>query len=40
MLNEDATAMRTRAALCPPPTFTETYRDRYEAFTSMVPCGP
>ena len=40
MLNEDATAMRKRAALCPPLTFTETYRDRYGAFTTMVPCGP
>jgi hypothetical protein len=40
MLNEDATVMRKRAALCPPLTFTETYRDRYEAFATMVPCGP
>ncbi len=39
MLNEDATAMRNRAALCPPLTFTETYRDHYEAFATIVPCG-
>lgn len=38
MLNEDATAMRDRAALCPPLTFTETYRDHYEAFTAIIPC--
>jgi hypothetical protein len=37
--NEDATAMRERAALCPPLTFTETYRDHYDAFTAIVPCG-
>ena len=39
MSNEDATAMRERAALCPPLTFTETYRDHYDAFTAIVPCG-
>ena len=39
MINEDATAMRNRAALCPPLTFTETYRDHYDAFTEIVPCG-
>ena len=39
MINEDATAMRERAALCPPLTFTETYRDHYDAFTAIVPCG-
>ena len=39
MINEDATAMRNRAALCPPLTFTETYRDHYEAFAKIVPCG-
>jgi hypothetical protein len=38
MINEDATAMRNRAALCPPLTFTETYRDHYDAFTAIVPC--
>jgi hypothetical protein len=39
MINEDATAMRNRAALCPPLTFTEPYRDHYDAFTTIVPCG-
>ena len=38
MLGEDEDAMRRRAALCPPLTFTETYRDHYEAFTAIVPC--
>ena len=39
ILNEDADAMRRRAALCPPLTFTETYRDHYDEFTAIVPCG-
>ena len=39
ILNEDAAAMRNRAALCPPLTFSETYRDHYEAFIAIVPCG-
>jgi hypothetical protein len=39
MINDDATAMRNRAALCPPLTFTETYRDHYEAFAAIVACG-
>ena len=39
MLKEDADAMRRRAALCPPLTFTETYRDHYDAFTAIVPCN-
>jgi Alpha/beta hydrolase domain len=39
MISEDAIAMRNRAALCPPLTFTETYRDHYEAFAAIVPCG-
>jgi hypothetical protein len=38
ILKEDADAMRRRAALCPK-TFTETYRDHYDAFTTIVPCG-
>ena len=38
MLGEDEDAMRRRAALCPPLTFTETYRDHYDAFTAIVPC--
>jgi hypothetical protein len=39
MLNEDATEMRSRAALCPPLTFTETYRDHYDEFAAIVACG-
>jgi hypothetical protein len=39
MINEDATKMRNRAALCPPLTFTETYSDYYEAFAAIVACG-
>jgi hypothetical protein len=38
ILPEDAAAMRRRAALCPSLTFTETYRDDYEAFTAIVFC--
>ncbi len=38
MLDEDAATMRKRAALCPPLTFTETYRDHYDAFVASVPC--
>jgi hypothetical protein len=39
ILKDDADAMRRRAALCAPLTFTETYRDHYEAFTAIVSCG-
>jgi len=39
MSKEDADAMSRRAALCAPLTFTETYRDHYDAFTAIVPCG-
>jgi hypothetical protein len=39
ILLEDAAAMRQRAALCAPLTFTETYRDHYEAFTAIISCG-
>jgi hypothetical protein len=39
ILTEDAVAMRRRAALCPSLTFTETYRDHYDAFTAIDPCG-
>jgi hypothetical protein len=39
ILKEDADAMHQRAALCPPLTFTETYRDHYEAFAAIIPCG-
>jgi hypothetical protein len=39
MLDEDAKVMVRRAALCAPLTFTETYRDHYDAFTSIIPCN-
>jgi hypothetical protein len=32
--------MRSRAALCTPLTFTQTYRDHYEAFVAIRPCTP
>ena len=31
--------MRARAALCPGITFTQAYRDRYEAFVAIKSCG-
>lgn len=34
ILNQDVTAMRRRASLCPPSSFTETYRDHYDEFTT------
>jgi hypothetical protein len=41
ILKEDADAMSRRAALCPGQTFTETYRDHYDAFTTIGPtCSP
>jgi hypothetical protein len=39
ILNEDLDEMRSRAALCPPLTFTETYRDHYEDFVAIDRCG-
>jgi len=38
ILKEDADAMRDRAALCAPLTFTQTYRDHYEEFVGIHPC--
>lgn len=38
ILQEDARDMRRRAALCPPKTYTETYRDRYAQFVAITPC--
>ena len=38
ILREEAAAMRARAALCPPLTYTETYRDRYENFVAIRLC--
>ena len=39
ILKDDADAMHRRAALCAPLTFTQTYRDRYDAFIPIIPCG-
>jgi len=30
--------MLARAALCAPLTYTETYRDHYDAFVAITPC--
>ncbi|MGN9793036.1 alpha/beta hydrolase domain-containing protein [Streptomyces sp. OZ13] len=38
ILPEDADDMRRRAQLCPPSTFTETYRDHYARFMAIQPC--
>ena len=38
ILPEDAAAMRARAGLCAPLTFTETYRDRYDNFVALEAC--
>ncbi|MER7960231.1 hypothetical protein, partial [Streptomyces sp. NPDC096030] len=39
ILHEDARVMLRRAELCPPSTYTETYRDHYDAFVSVTPCS-
>jgi hypothetical protein len=39
ILKEDADAMRSRAALCSPLTYTETYRDHYEEFVTIDSCN-
>jgi hypothetical protein len=39
ILQEDADAMRSRAALCSPLTYTETYRDHYEEFVAIDSCN-
>ena len=39
ILAEDAEDMRARAALCPPLTFTETYRDHYQRFVDIEACN-
>jgi Alpha/beta hydrolase domain len=38
ILPEEATAMRSRAALCPPMTYTQTYRDQYDKFVAIQSC--
>jgi hypothetical protein len=39
ILNGDADAMLRRAGLCPASTFTQTYRDHYDEFVAINPCG-
>jgi hypothetical protein len=39
MLQEDGEVMLARAALCPSLTFTEVYRDAYQNFVAIEPCG-
>lgn len=38
ILKDDVNLLRQRAALCPPSTFTETYRDHYTQFATLQPC--
>ncbi|GAA2403543.1 hypothetical protein GCM10010404_72030 [Nonomuraea africana] len=38
ILPRDAEEMRARAALCPPLTFTQTYRGHYDNFVAIDPC--
>jgi hypothetical protein len=38
ILSDEASEMRRRASLCPPLTYTETYRDHYERFVAIAPC--
>jgi hypothetical protein len=39
ILRGDAEAMRRRVGLCPSRTFTEVYRDAYQNFVAIEPCG-
>ena len=38
LLPEEASQMMQRARLCPPLTYTETYRDHYGRFVALTPC--
>jgi hypothetical protein len=38
ILPEEASEMMRRASLCPPLTYTETYRDHYARFVAITPC--
>jgi Alpha/beta hydrolase domain len=38
VLPDEASEMMRRASLCPPLTYTETYRDHYERFVAITPC--
>ena len=35
---DEARDMKLRASLCPPLTYTETYRDHYDRFVALTPC--
>jgi hypothetical protein len=39
ILKEVTDTMARRAALCPPLTFTQVYRDHYDAFVATVRCN-
>ena len=38
ILSDEASEMMRRARLCPPLTYTETYRDHYGRFVALTPC--
>lgn len=38
VLPDEASEMMRRASLCPPLTYTETYRDHYARFVALTPC--
>jgi hypothetical protein len=38
ILPDEASEMMRRASLCPPLTYTETYRDHYGRFVALTPC--
>ena len=38
ILSDEASEMMRRARLCPPLTYTETYREHYERFVALTPC--
>jgi Alpha/beta hydrolase domain len=38
ILPEEASEMMRRASLCPPLTYTQTYRDHYGRFVALTPC--
>jgi hypothetical protein len=38
ILPDEASEMMRRASLCPPLTYTETYRDHYARFVAIAPC--
>jgi hypothetical protein len=38
MLPKQAATMRATARLCPPLTYTQTYRDHYDNFIAIEPC--